>query len=36
MGLISRDECVLNFDKISKSMKCGFKIVMENLMVFFG
>lgn len=36
MGLTSRDECAPNFDKISKSMKCGFKIVMENLMVFLG
>ena len=36
MGLTSRDECAPNFDKISKSMKCGFKIVMENLVVFLG
>lgn len=36
MGLTSRDECAPNFDKISKSMKCGFKIVMENLAVFLG
>ncbi|XP_068747072.1 uncharacterized protein [Montipora capricornis] len=34
MGLTSGDECAPNFDKISKSMKCGFKIVMENLAVF--
>ena len=34
MGLTSSDECSPNFDKISRSMKCGFKIVMENLAVF--
>lgn len=36
LGLTSRDECTPTFDKISKSMKCGFKIVMESLMVFLG
>ena len=36
MGLTSRDQCIPTFGKTSKSMKCGFKIVMENLMVFLG
>ena len=36
MGLTSSDECAPNFDKISRSMKCGFKIVLENLAVFLG
>ena len=36
LGLTSRDECTSTFDKNSKSMKCGFKIVMESLMVFLG
>ena len=34
MGLTSSDECVPSFDKISRNMKCGFKIVMENVMLF--
>ena len=34
MGLTSSDECTPNFDKISGSMKCGFKIVMENIAMF--
>ena len=36
MGLTSSDECAPNFDKISRSMKCGFKIVMENVALFLG
>ena len=36
MGLTSSDECAPNFDKISRSMKCGFKIVLENVAVFLG
>ena len=36
MGLTSSDECAPNFDKISRNMKCGFKIVLENLMMFLG
>ena len=36
LGLTSRDECTSTFDKNSKSMKCGFKIVMESLIVFLG
>ena len=34
MGLTSSDECTPNFDKISGSIKCGFKIVMENIAMF--
>ena len=34
MGLTSNDECAPSFEKISKSMECGFKILMENVRVF--
>ena len=36
MGLTSSDECAPNFEKISRSMKCGFKILLENVAVFLG
>ena len=34
MGLTSSDECAPSFEKISRSMECGFKILMENVAVF--
>lgn len=34
MGLTSSDECSPSFEKISRSMGCGFKIVVENVVVF--
>ena len=34
MGLTGSDECAPSFKKISRSMECGFKILMENVAVF--
>lgn len=34
MGLTSSDECSPSFEKISRSMECGFKILVENVVVF--
>ena len=34
MGLTSNDECAPSFEKISRSIECGFKILMDNAAVF--
>ena len=36
MDVTSRDDCSPKFYKISQNLKCGFKILMENVKVFLG